>query len=63
MTDDQGYGDIGVHGSPYVKTPAMDKLHDQSVCLVNFHVDPCCAPTRSALLTGQYSSRTGVWHT
>ncbi|MEA1876913.1 MAG: arylsulfatase, partial [Bacteroidota bacterium] len=62
-TDDQGYGDIGVHGSPYVKTPAMDKLHDQSVCLVNFHVDPCCAPTRSALLTGQYSSRTGVWHT
>ncbi|MBT4412427.1 MAG: arylsulfatase [Bacteroidetes bacterium] len=63
MTDDQGYGDIGAHGSPYVKTPAMDKLHDQSVCLVNFHVDPCCAPTRSALLTGQYSSRTGVWHT
>lgn len=63
MTDDQGYGDIGAHGSPYVNTPAMDKLHDQSVCLVNFHVDPCCAPTRSALLTGQYSSRTGVWHT
>ncbi len=63
MTDDQGYGDIGAHGSPYVKTPSMDKLHDQSVCLVNFHVDPCCAPTRSALLTGQYSSRTGVWHT
>ncbi|MCD6346804.1 MAG: arylsulfatase [Bacteroidales bacterium] len=63
LTDDQGYGDIGAHGSPYVKTPAMDKLHDQSVCLVNFHVDPCCAPTRSALLTGQYSSRTGVWHT
>jgi len=63
MTDDQGYGDIGAHGSPYVKTPAMDMLHDQSLCLVNFHVDPCCAPTRSALLTGQYSSRTGVWHT
>lgn len=63
MTDDQGYGDIGVHGSPYVKTPAIDHLHNQSICLTNFHVDPCCAPTRSALLTGQYSSRTGVWHT
>ncbi len=63
LTDDQGYGDIGAHGSPYVKTPAMDQLHDQSICLTNFHVDPCCAPTRSALLTGQYSSRTGVWHT
>ncbi len=63
MTDDQGYGDIGAHGSPYVKTPVMDMLHNQSVRLVDFHVDPCCAPTRSALLTGQYSSRTGVWHT
>jgi arylsulfatase A-like enzyme len=63
LTDDQGYGDIGAHGNPYVKTPAMDRLHNQSVRLSNFHVDPCCAPTRSALLTGQYSSRTGVWHT
>ena len=63
LTDDQGYGDIGIHGNPYVKTPEMDRLHDQSICLTNFHVDPCCAPTRSALLTGRYSSRTGVWHT
>jgi arylsulfatase A-like enzyme len=63
LTDDQGYGDIGVNGNPYVKTPAMDKLNAQAVNLVNFHVDPCCSPTRSALLTGQYSSRTGVWHT
>ena len=31
--------------------------------LTNYHVDPTCSPTRSALLTGRYSSRTGVWHT
>ena len=63
MTDDQGYGDIGAHGSPYVRTPHLDRLHGESVRLTNFHVDPCCAPTRASLLTGQYSARTGVWHT
>jgi arylsulfatase A-like enzyme len=63
MTDDQGYGDIGAHGSPYVKTPSLDDLHAESVRLTNFHVDPCCSPTRAALLTGQYSARSGVWHT
>jgi len=63
MTDDQGYGDLGCHGNPYVKTPALDRLYKESVRLDNFHVDPCCSPTRAALLTGQYSARSGVWHT
>src|ERR1043165_8054420 len=63
MTDDQGYGDLGCHRNPILRTPNLDKLHKQSVRLTNFHVDPTCSPTRSALLTGRYSSRTGVWHT
>ncbi len=63
VTDDQGYGDVGAHGSPYVRTPTLDALHAQSVRLTNFHTDPCCSPTRASLLTGQYSARTGVWHT
>ena len=63
MTDDQGYGDIGVHGNTILKTPALDRLHAQSVRLTDFHVDPTCSPTRSALMTGRYSTRTGVWHT
>lgn len=63
MTDDQGYGDLGCHGSPYVKTPALDQLYEESVRLTDFHVDPCCSPTRASLLTGQYSARCGVWHT
>lgn len=63
ITDDQGYGDVGAHGNPIIKTPHLDKLHAQSVRLTNFHVDPTCAETRSALQTGRYSSRTGVWHT
>jgi arylsulfatase A-like enzyme len=63
MTDDQGFGDIGAHGSPFVKTPTLDALHAESVRLTNFHTDPCCSPTRASLLTGQYSARSGVWHT
>lgn len=63
ITDDQGYPDLGCHGNPVLKTPNLDALHKQSVRLTNFHVDPTCSPTRSALMTGRYSSRTGVWHT
>jgi arylsulfatase A-like enzyme len=63
MTDDQGYGEIAAHGNPVIKTPHMDRLHEASVRFTDFHVDPTCSPTRSALLTGRYSTRTGVWHT
>lgn len=63
MTDDQGYGEIAAHGNPIIKTPNLDKLHATSVRLTDFHVDPTCSPTRSALMTGRYSTRTGVWHT
>lgn len=63
ITDDQGYGDLSAHGNPYLKTPNLDKLRSQSVRLTDFHVDPSCSPTRSAILTGQYSARSGVWHT
>jgi arylsulfatase A-like enzyme len=63
MTDDQGYGDLGCHGNKLIRTPNIDKLHSESVRLTNYHVDPTCSPTRAALLTGRYSTRTGVWHT
>jgi arylsulfatase A-like enzyme len=63
ITDDQGYGDLGCHGNPVLKTPHLDRVHRESVRLTNFHVDPTCSPTRSALMTGRYSTRVGVWHT
>ncbi|MCY4187208.1 MAG: arylsulfatase [Bryobacterales bacterium] len=63
MTDDQGYGEVGAHGNSMIQTPNLDALHAESVRLTNFHVDPTCSPTRAALVTGRYSSRTGVWHT
>ena len=63
LTDDQGYGDMSCHGNPVLKTPNIDTLYSQSARLTDFHVDPTCSPTRAALMTGRYSSRTGVWHT
>ena len=63
ITDDQGYGDIGFHGNSMIQTPSLDVLAEQSVRMSDFHVDPTCSPTRAALLSGRYSTRTGVWHT
>ncbi|MBN2475106.1 MAG: arylsulfatase [Pirellulales bacterium] len=63
ITDDQGYGDVAAHGNTMIQTPNLDKLYAQSARLTDFHVDPTCSPTRSALMSGRYSTRTGVWHT
>lgn len=63
MTDDQGYGDLSIHGNKMLQTPKLDELARESVQLTDFHVDPTCAETRAALMTGRYSCRTGVWHT
>ncbi len=63
LTDDQGYGDLSCHGNPILKTPNMDALHGDAIRLTDFHVDPTCSPTRSALMTGRYSHRVRGWHT
>ncbi len=63
MTDDQGYGDLGLHGNDKINTPHLDRLGRNSVRLTDFHVNPTCAPTRAALLSGKYAHRVGVWNT
>jgi len=63
MTDDQGIGDFGFTGNPYIKTPQLDKLASQSLNLTHFYVSPVCAPTRASLMTGRYSERTGIYDT
>ncbi|MDQ8183582.1 arylsulfatase [Pelagicoccus sp. SDUM812005] len=63
MTDDQGYGDLGCHGNPILKTPELDKLHSESVRFTDFHVSPFCTPTRAALMTGNHPAYTGAFRT
>jgi len=63
MTDDQGYGDLGCHGHPFLQTPNLDQLYTQSTRFTDFHVSPTCAPTRAALMSGRAAFKNGITHT
>ncbi len=58
MTDDQGYGDFGFTGNPFLQTPNLDALAAQSAQVERFYVSPVCTPTRASLMTGRYNYRT-----
>ena len=60
MTDDQGWGDIRIHGNPLIDTPTIDSLFKESIVFNKFMVCPLSAPTRASLLTGRYHLKTGV---
>lgn len=60
VSDDQGWGDIASHGNEKLDTPNLDRLAAGGARFERFFVDPLCAPTRAALLTGRYSLRSGV---
>jgi len=61
MTDDQGYGDLSLHGNDSLRTPHIDFLGTNGAKFDRFYVSPVCAPTRASLLTGRYHLRTGVY--
>ena len=59
--DDLGYGDIGVFGSPIIRTPNIDKMAIEGQKWTQFYVaDPVCTPSRAALMTGRYPIRSGM---
>jgi arylsulfatase A-like enzyme len=60
ITDDQGWGDLSIHGNQVLSTPVLDQLAGESVRFDRFYVCPVCAPTRASLLTGRYHLRTGT---
>lgn len=63
ITDDQGMGDLGSTGNPYIKTPNIDRFYEESVHLTNYHVSTTCAPTRASIMTGRHCNRVNVYHT
>ena len=60
LTDDQGWGDLGVHGNTNISTPNIDRLASQGMAFDRFYVCPICSPTRAEFMTGRYNPRTGV---
>lgn len=63
LTDDQGYGDLGCHGHPFVKTPHIDQFYTESTRFTDYHVSPTCSPSRAGLMSGLSPFKVGVTHT
>jgi arylsulfatase A-like enzyme len=63
LADNVGYGDMGPYGGGELRgypTPRVDQLAREGLRLTQFLVEPSCTPSRSALMTGQYSIRNGL---
>ena len=59
LSDDQGWKDVGYHGSD-IQTPNIDALANGGARLEQFYAQPMCTPTRAALMTGRYPFRYGL---
>lgn len=61
LADDLGYGDVGYNGQQKFSTPNIDKLATQGIVFTqHYSGSTVCAPSRSALLTGQHTGHTAV---
>lgn len=61
LSDDQGWGDLSVHGNVNLSTPNIDSLAVDGSLFERFYVCPVCSPTRAEFLTGRYHLRGGVY--
>lgn len=59
VADDQGWKDVGFHGSD-IRTPNIDALAHGGAQFDQFYTQPFCTPSRAALLTGRYPHRYGL---
>ena len=64
LVDNLGYGELGAYGGGILRgapTPRIDKLASEGTRLLNFNVEAQCTPSRSALMTGRFSIRSGTY--
>ena len=56
-----GWGDLAAYGHPTMTTPNLDKMAEEGMLFKQFYsTSPVCSPSRAALLTGRYQTRSGV---
>ncbi|SMP75418.1 Arylsulfatase A [Neorhodopirellula lusitana] len=61
MADDQGWGDVGYNGHPFVKTPEIDAMANDGFVFDRFYAAaPVCSPTRASVMTGRNPIRCKV---
>ena len=61
LADDLGYNDVPWH-NPTIIAPHLASLARAGTILTQNYVQPKCAPSRAALLSGRYPYRTGRQH-
>ncbi len=62
VADDLGWTDLGCMGSDYYETPNIDRLAREGMTFRQAYANAAnCAPSRAALMSGQYAPRTGVY--
>lgn len=60
--DDQNDWIGYLNGHPQIKTPNIDKLASEGVAFTDAHCStPLCTPSRSAIISGKHSYKTGVY--
>jgi arylsulfatase len=63
VSDDTGYGDLGVYGGGEgrgMPTPNLDKMADEGMAFFDFYAQPSCTPGRAAIQTGRIPNRSGM---
>jgi arylsulfatase len=63
LMDNLGYGEPGCYGGGILRgaaTPNIDRLAAEGTRLLNFNVEAQCTPSRSAIMTGRFSIRSGT---
>jgi len=61
LADDLGYGDISCYGQKKFTTPNIDKLAKEGMLFTQHYAgSSVCAPSRSALMTGQDTGHTPI---
>ena len=63
LLDNLGYGEVGCYGGGTLRgaaTPRIDRVATEGTRLTNFNVEAQCTPSRSAILTGRFSIRSGT---
>ena len=61
LTDDQGYGDLGVYGANDISTPNLDQMAAEGALFTSYYsTQPVCSASRASILTGCYPDRIGI---
>ncbi len=64
LTDNLGYGEIGAYGGGITRgapTPRIDSLATEGARFLNMNMETQCTPSRSSLMTGRFSIRSGTY--